>query len=86
MQLWAGNPAKFVRDLTEEEVSCVLCGRGVKETCTVSERCLLPLPQIAGFQKQAIEYTAMAAVHAEEFLPYGTQYLDAERIKAGESA
>jgi len=54
-QLWGGNPAKFVRDLTEEE--------------------------IGGFQKKAIEYTAMAASHAEEFLPYGSQYLDAERLK-----
>ena len=48
--MWAGNPAEYVRDLTEGE--------------------------IAGFQKQAMEYTDVADAHAFEFLPYGTQYLD----------
>lgn len=55
-QMWAGNPAQYVRDLTEEE--------------------------IASIPVQAKEYTESADAHAYEFLPYGTQYLDAERIKA----
>lgn len=55
-QMWAGNPAAYVRDLTEAE--------------------------IGGFQKQAMEYTDVADAHAYEFLPYGTQYLDAEALKA----
>ncbi|OQR84644.1 hypothetical protein ACHHYP_13114 [Achlya hypogyna] len=55
-QLWAGSPAQYVRDVTEDE--------------------------IADLTKQAAEYKNLAATHSDEFLPYGTAYLDAERIKA----
>jgi carbonic anhydrase/acetyltransferase-like protein (isoleucine patch superfamily) len=55
-QLWAGNPAKYVRDISEDEVSDIV--------------------------KQAKEYKSIAETHSDEFLPYGTAYLDAEKIKA----
>ncbi|OWZ00546.1 hypothetical protein PHMEG_00028233 [Phytophthora megakarya] len=55
-QLWAGNPAKYVRDLSDDEV--------------------------ADIAKQASEYKNIASTHSDEFLPYGTAYLDAEKIKA----
>lgn len=54
-QLWAGNPAKYVRDVTDDEVDAM--------------------------QKQAESYQALAKTHSDEFLPYGTAYLDAERVK-----
>lgn len=59
-QVWQGNPAQFVRNVSEEE----------KEA-----------------QRKAAEtvFTA-ASSHAQEFLPYGTAYLDAERYKAESSA
>lgn len=49
-QLWAGNPAKYVRDISDDEV--------------------------ADITKQAKDYVAVAATHSDEFLPYGTAYLD----------
>lgn len=49
-QLWAGNPAKYVRDISDDEV--------------------------ADIQKQAAEYKGIADTHNDEFLPYGTAYLD----------
>jgi carbonic anhydrase/acetyltransferase-like protein (isoleucine patch superfamily) len=49
-QLWAGNPAKYVRDISDDEA--------------------------ADITKQAKEYVAVAASHSDEFLPYGTAYLD----------
>ncbi|GAB9464386.1 hypothetical protein Gpo141_00001817 [Globisporangium polare] len=55
-QLWAGNPAKYVRDISDDEVSDIV--------------------------KQAAEYKSIAETHSDEFLPYGTAYLDAEKIKA----
>ncbi|TMW57095.1 hypothetical protein Poli38472_003020 [Pythium oligandrum] len=55
-QLWAGNPAKYVRDISDDEVSDIT--------------------------KQAKEYKGIAQTHSDEFLPYGTAYLDAERVKA----
>jgi carbonic anhydrase/acetyltransferase-like protein (isoleucine patch superfamily) len=55
-QLWAGNPAQYVRDLTADEIS--------------------------SFEKMANDYSTLASSHSEEFLPYGTAYLDAERIRA----
>ncbi|CAH0477969.1 unnamed protein product [Peronospora belbahrii] len=55
-QLWAGNPANYVRDLSDDEV--------------------------ADITKQASEYKSIASTHSDEFLPYGTAYLDAEKIKA----
>ncbi|KAJ0408184.1 hypothetical protein ATCC90586_006494 [Pythium insidiosum] len=55
-QLWAGNPAKYIRDISEDEVKDIT--------------------------KQATEYKGIAQTHSDEFLPYGTAYLDAERIKA----
>ena len=55
-QLWAGNPAKYIRDLSEDEIKDVT--------------------------KQAADYTAIARTHSDEFLPFGTAYLDAERVKA----
>ncbi|KAG9401514.1 hypothetical protein AC1031_009380 [Aphanomyces cochlioides] len=54
-QLWAGSPAQYVRDVSEDEV--------------------------ADLAKQAAEYTKLAQTHSDEFLPYGTAYLHAERIK-----
>lgn len=53
-QLWAGNPAKYVRDVTEEEV--------------------------AGFEKSAKSYATLAEEHLEEFLPFGTAHLEAEKL------
>ncbi|KAL0585059.1 hypothetical protein ABG067_005196 [Albugo candida] len=55
-QLWVGNPAKYVRDITDDEVQDII--------------------------RQAKEYQAIALTHSAEFLPYGTVYLDAERVKA----
>lgn len=55
-QLWAGNPAKYIRDISEDEMKDIT--------------------------KQATEYKGIAQTHSDEFLPYGTAYLDAERIKA----
>lgn len=52
-QLWAGNPAKYIRDVTEEEV--------------------------AGLEKSATTYSNLAKEHAEEFLPFGTAYQQAEK-------
>lgn len=49
-QLWAGNPAKYVRDISDDEA--------------------------ADITKQAKEYMGVAASHSDEFLPYGTAYLD----------
>jgi carbonic anhydrase/acetyltransferase-like protein (isoleucine patch superfamily) len=49
-QLWAGNPAKFVREISDEEVNDIL--------------------------RQAKEYKNIADTHSDEFLPYGTAYLD----------
>lgn len=49
-QLWAGNPAKYVRDISDDEVADIL--------------------------KQAAEYKGIADTHNDEFLPYGTAYLD----------
>lgn len=56
LQLWVGNPAKFVRDLTEDDVK--------------------------QFKKEATDYSKLSEKHADEFLPYGTAYLDAERVKS----
>lgn len=55
-QLWAGNPAKFVRNVSDDEVD--------------------------EMEKQADAYHDLAKTHSDEFLPYGTVYLDAERVKA----
>lgn len=53
-QLWAGNPAKYVRDISDDEVSDIV--------------------------KQAAEYKVIAQTHSDEFLPYGTAYLDVRLI------
>lgn len=55
-QMWAGNPAKYVRDVSDDE------------------RDELKL--------QAERYQELARTHSDEFLPYGTVHLDAERVKA----
>lgn len=55
-QLWAGNPAKYIRDLTEDEITSI--------------------------SKSATEYSLLASKHSEEFLPWGTIYQAAERMKA----
>jgi len=53
-QLWGGNPAVFVRNLTKDELNHM---------------------QVNG------EETALAAdAHADEFLPYGSVYLHAEKL------
>jgi len=52
-QLWAGNPAKHIRDLTEEE--------------------------IGNLQKSADSYSELKKEHADEFLPFGTIYQEAEK-------
>lgn len=52
-QLWAGNPAKYIRDVAEEE--------------------------IGGFEKAAEATSNLAQEHADEFLPYGSAYLEAEK-------
>lgn len=59
-QVWAGNPAKFVRDVSDDEV--------------------------IEMEKQALHYHTLAMEHREEFLPYGTIYQDAERVKAAGGA
>jgi len=51
-QFWAGNPAKYVRDVAEEELGT--------------------------FEKQAEAIATLALAHAEEFLPFGTAYLNVE--------
>lgn len=51
-QFWAGNPAKYIRDVEEEEMGA--------------------------FEKAAEASAGLALEHAEEFLPYGTAYLQAE--------
>ena len=53
-QLWAGNPAQPVRDVTKEEIIFIT--------------------------DSAEEYHELALKHREEFLPYGTAHLDAERV------
>lgn len=53
-QLWAGNPAKFVRDVSDDEVDQM--------------------------EKQADAYHALAKTHSDEFLPYGTAYLDVRNL------
>lgn len=53
-QFWAGNPAKYVRDVAEEEFGT--------------------------FEKRAEANAALALEHAEEFLPFGTAYLNVEGI------
>lgn len=59
-QVWQGNPAQFVRSVSDEEQEA---------------------------QRKAAEtvFTA-ASSHAEEFLPYGSAYLDVERFRAESSA
>lgn len=54
-QLWAGNPAKFVRDLTKDEKA-----------------------EIAGVASAVFKTTDM---HSSEFLPVGTAYIEAEKLK-----
>lgn len=54
-ELWGGNPARFVRQLTYEEVH--------------------------GIKKLAEKMRNIAKVHASEFLPYSTAYLEAEKLK-----
>lgn len=56
-QLWAGNPAKYIRDISDDEA--------------------------ADITKQAKEYVAVAASHSDEFLPYGTAYLDVRSFVVG---
>jgi len=53
-QLWAGNPAKYIRDISEEEGQ--------------------------NFEKVAEQTSLLASEHAEEFLPYGTVYQEAEKL------
>ena len=55
-QFWAGNPAKYIRDVGEDEM--------------------------AGFEKVAERTASLALEHAEEFLPFGTAYLEAESRSA----
>ena len=54
-QLWEGNPARYVRNLTADE--------------------LAELPKIAKDTAKA------AAAHADEFLPYGFAYVQAEELR-----
>lgn len=78
-QLWAGNPAKYVRDLTDEELAGVqkvsLCDNCSKCLWTNHRRlfacCLL-------FSQSAEEYVKLSKEHDAEFLPYGTAYQAAE--------
>lgn len=53
-QLWAGNPAKYVRDVTDEEMETM--------------------------KHSAALYDSLAKEHADEFLPYGTVYQEAEKL------
>jgi len=55
-QLWAGNPAVYIRDLTDDEIT--------------------------SFEKSAVAYHDLARDHADEFLPFGTTYQEAERVGA----
>lgn len=54
-QLWAGNPAKFVRNLTKDEKA-----------------------EIAGVAAAVFKTTDK---HSSEFLPVGTAYIEAEKLK-----
>lgn len=54
-QLWAGNPAKYERDVNDEEA--------------------------AAFETVAEANYTLAKEHIEEYLPYGTAYLQAEKLK-----
>lgn len=54
-ELWAGNPAKFVRQLTYDEVHNI--------------------------KLLAEKMRIVAKMHACEFLPYSTAYLEAENLK-----
>lgn len=54
-QLWAGNPAKFVRNLTKDEKA-----------------------EIAGVASAVFKTTDK---HSSEFLPVGTAYIQAEKLK-----
>ncbi|KAL3132030.1 hypothetical protein ABBQ32_008649 [Trebouxia sp. C0010 RCD-2024] len=54
-QLWAGNPAKYVRDLTKDEKA-----------------------EIANIASAVFKTTDM---HSSEFLPVGTAYIEAEKLR-----
>lgn len=54
-QLWAGNPAKFVRDLTKDEKA--------------------DIQAVANAMFRALD------MHRHELLPYGTAYIEAEKLK-----
>lgn len=54
-ELWAGNPARFVRMLTNDEI--------------------LSIPKLADGLRE------LAQEHLTEFLPYGTAYLEVEKLR-----
>jgi carbonic anhydrase/acetyltransferase-like protein (isoleucine patch superfamily) len=54
-ELWAGNPARFVRMLTNDEI--------------------LAIPKLADGLRE------LAQEHMQEFLPYGTAYLEVEKLR-----
>jgi len=54
-ELWAGNPARFVRTLTHDEI--------------------LAIPGLASGLRE------LAQEHSQEFLPYGTAYLEVEKLR-----
>ncbi|XP_024380154.1 gamma carbonic anhydrase-like 2, mitochondrial [Physcomitrium patens] len=54
-ELWAGNPARFVRMLTNDEI--------------------MSIPKLADGLRE------LAQEHAQEFLPYGTAYLEVEKLR-----
>jgi len=53
-ELWLGNPAKFVRKLTDAELH--------------------------SFKEHARKYSQLAYTHKQQFLPHGTQYIEAEKL------
>jgi carbonic anhydrase/acetyltransferase-like protein (isoleucine patch superfamily) len=54
-ELWAGNPARFVRMLTNDEI--------------------LAIPKLADGLRE------LAQEHMQEYLPYGTAYLEVEKLR-----
>ena len=92
-QLWAGNPAAYVRDVTEDETKGILKVRAFSTRTIitfkwqfmsewpflVSELELIYFVDVLLFLQSALHYADVSKTHSEEFLPFGTAYQAAEK-------
>jgi gamma-carbonic anhydrase len=79
-QLWAGNPAVYIRDLEDDEkvnLKKVSCQKVIKLEYSEKET---NRPLIFRSSSQnAKAYSMLLRLHDDEFLPFGTTYQEAEK-------